>query len=265
MNKVTAFAQTQHRLVFRSTKIRLGMAELQPDGLSEQWFLKFSGDIHWSLIAEAMGQKHAVFEDVNGQEVYAAFCVTSLAFQPMTSLLAKDVIISSRIYQVNQHQIGSIHKVMLCEDVIASLSMISTFVSHGKDRSNRSIIRNKNMPQLLLDAAPQSLVQLAENARIAAKKPISEVESAIHIIDIKPCRSLDFNAVGLLYFPSFSNFAERAENHHHKIIEPLVKRDVVYLGNVDQDVSIGLYALGSDVYIKRDDGKLIAKVSTQRR
>lgn len=265
MNKVTAFTQTQHRPICRSTKIRLGMAELQPDGLSEQWFLKFSGDIHWSLIAEAMGQKHSVFEDVNGQEVYAAFCVTSLAFQPMTGLLAKDIVISSRIYQVNQHQIGSVHKVMLCEDVITSLSMISTFVSHGKDRSNRSIIRNKNMPQLLLDAAPQSLVQLAINARDVAKKSEVEVESAIHVCDINPCRSLDFNAVGLLYFPSFSKFAERAENHHHKIVEPLVMRDVVYLGNVDQDVSIGLYASGSDVYMKRDDGKLIAKVSTQRR
>ncbi|CAN0555364.1 unnamed protein product, partial [Ectocarpus sp. 8 AP-2014] len=71
--------------------------------------------------------------------------------------------------------------------------------------------------------------------------------------------------VGLLYFPSFSKFAERAEDHRQKIIQPLVKRDLVYLGNVDQDVSIGLYALGSDVYMKRDDGKLIARATTQRR
>lgn len=265
MNKVTAFAQTQYRPVCQSTKIRLGMAELQPDGISEQWFLKFSGDVHWSLIAKAMGQKHAVFEDVNGQEVYAAFCVTSLSLQPMIGLLAKDVIISSRIYQVNQHQIGSIHHVTLCDDVIASLAMISTFVSHGEERTNRSIIRNKNMPQLSLGAAPQSLARLAENARVVAKKSIGEAQNAIHVCDIKPCRSLDFNAVGLLYFPSFSKFAERAEDHHHEMMKPLVTRDVVYLGNVDQGASIGLYGSGSDIYIKCDDGKLIAKASTQRR
>ncbi|MEP4341988.1 MAG: Pnap_2097 family protein [Lentilitoribacter sp.] len=265
MNKVTAFEKNQHRPVCRSTKIRLGMAELQPDGLSEQWFLKFSGDIHWSLIAEAMGQRHAVFEDVNGQEVYAAFCTTSLSLQPMTGLLAKDVIISSRIYQVNEHQIGSIHKMMLYGNFIASLFMISTFVSHGKERSNKSIIRNKYMPQLMLDDAPLSLVQLSENARNVAKKSSSEADSALHVSDIKPCRSLDFNAVGLLYFPSFSKFTERVEDYQQKTTGPLVKRDVVYLGNIDQGVSIGFYASGSDVYIKRDDGVLIAKASTQRR
>lgn len=264
MNKATTFVHARHCAVCRTVEIRLGMAELQPDGLSEQWFLKSSGDIHWSLIAEAMGQKHAVFEDVSGQEVYAAFCVTSLTLRPMAGLLAKDITISSAIYQVSQHQIGSVHKVLLRDEIIASLLMISTFVSHGNDRSNRSIVRNKYMPQLLLDAAPQSLMWLAENARISAKKSVAEADGAQYISDLTPSRSLDFNAVGLLYFPSFSKFAERAEDHFHKVTTPLLKRDVVYLGNVDQGALINLYALGSDIFIKRDDGKLIAKVSTQR-
>lgn len=264
MNTITSFQTIDDRQVTSARAMTLGMAELQPDGISEQWFLKLCGDVHWSLIAKAMGQKRAVFEDVNGREVYAAFCSTSLELQPRQDLLAQDVEIFSSIYRVSQHQIGSMHKVFLSDKEIASLSMISTFVCHSGDRLNSTIIRNKYMPSLALEPAPRSLLDIAKKARNIARRDLDNENLGALIDKITPCRSLDFNAVGLLYFPSFSKFAESIACSLNKSTKPLLKRDVVYLGNVNAGSALKFYSLGNYIYIKRDDGKLIAFISTQR-
>lgn len=264
MNTITSFQTIDNRQLTSARTITLGMAELQPDGISEQWFLKLCGDVHWSLIAKAMGQKRAVFEDVNGREVYAAFCATSLELQPRDDLLAEDVQIFSSIYRVSQHQIGSMHKMFLSGNEIASLSMISTFVCHSEDGLNTTIIRNKYMPSLALELAPQSLLDIAKKARIIARRDLDNENLGALIDKITPCRSLDFNAVGLLYFPSFSKFAESIACSLDNSTKPLLKRDVVYLGNVDAGSALKFYSLGDSIYIKRDDGQLIAIISTQR-
>lgn len=264
MNTITSFQTIDDRQVTSARAMTLGMAELQLDGISEQWFLKLCGDVHWSLIAKAMGQKRAVFEDVNGREVYAAFCATSLELQPRQDLLAQDVEIFSSIFRVSQHQIGSEHKMFLSGNEIASLSMISTFVCHSGDRLNSAIIRNKYMPSLALELAPQSLLDLAKKARNIARRDLDNENLGAPIDKITPCRSLDFNAVGLLYFPSFSKFAESIACSLNKSTKPLLKRDVVYLGNVDAGSALKFCSLGNYIYIKRDDGKLIAIISTQR-
>lgn len=264
MNTITSFQTIDDRQVTSARTITLGMAELQPDGISEQWFLKLCGDVHWSLIAKAMGQKRAVFEDVNGREVYAAFCATSLELQPRQDLLAQDVEIFSSIYRVSQHQIGSEHKIFLSGGEIASLMMISTFVSHSEDGLNTTIIRNRYMPSLALELAPQSLLDLAKKARNIARRDLDNENLGALIDKITPCCSLDFNAVGLLYFPSFSKFAESIACSLNKSTNPLLKRDVVYLGNVDAGSALKFYSLGKHIYIKRDDGRLIAFISTQR-
>lgn len=264
MTNLAAFKAHHIQKIDCARSITLGMAELQPDGISEQWFLKLGGDIHWSLIAQAMGQKQAVFEDVYGREVYAAFCATSIELSPQTKLLAKNVEITSSLYHVSHHQIGSVHKILLAKQEIASLLMISTFVSHGEDKANTLIVRNKYMPSLSLDMAPQELLALAEHARTTARVNTNPEMKSDQNHDVTPCRSLDFNAVGLLYFPSFSKFAENFECQIQKTTQPLKRRDVVYLGNLDIGASINLASSGSDVFIHRDDGKLIAKISSKR-
>lgn len=264
MNKVTAFDINHKQKVHGSRSITLGMAELQPDGISEQWFLKLGGDVHWTLIAQAMGQKHAVFEDAFGREVYAAFCATSLEVTPNRNLLAEDVELKSSLYQIGFHQIGSIHEIYLSGIRIATLSMISTFVSHGADGSNRSIVRNKHMPRLALETAPQKLNILAGHARAISRHNAFDIGSNLQGTAVRPCRTLDFNAVGLLYFPTFSKFAESYEYQIEDSVPPLLRRDVIYLGNVDFDASLNIMSSGSDIFIQRDDGKLIAMISTKR-
>ena len=80
MNSHAAFETHPIQKVGCTRSITLGMAELQPDGISEQWFLKLGGDIHWSLIAQAMGQKQAVFEDIYRRGLCCVLCDVDRAF-----------------------------------------------------------------------------------------------------------------------------------------------------------------------------------------
>ncbi len=263
MNRVIALDSWPARQVGSQRHVRLGMAELAPNGLSEQWLLRFGGDIHWSLIAEGMGQAQAVFQDLDGRPVYAAFCTTSLDMcGENLDLLGKDVSVASELYGVGKAKIGSMHSIHLGGKLIACLDMISTFVSHDDTGSNRRIIRNQNMPPFTLPPAPRTLVDLGESSRATARKSASTTLGT-KVFEARPCPSLDFNAVGLLYFPTFSKFAEMAEFSNGDA-SSLTRREVTYLGNVDRTDTISVFRSGSLLTMTRDDGKTIAVVTTSR-
>jgi probable biosynthetic protein (TIGR04098 family) len=75
---------------------------------------------------------------------------------------------------------------------------------------------------------------------------------------LTPCPSLDFNAVGLLYFPSFSALAERAEWIATGEAKPLLQRDMFYFGNLEAGESVDLYRRGENTSLCRADGQMIA-------
>lgn len=274
MNHV-AFIKTAGSIDYSSIKtIRLGMAEMGIKGLSEQWFLRFGGDAHWSLIAQAFGQERAVFKDHDGRDVYAAFCATKLEFAPYTNLLAEDVEIISSLYHVGSCQIGSVHQIFYQDEPIARLDMISSFVSHQDGRSNQQIVRNKQMPSLNLPHAPDRLIQLAKDSRLVARRtpkhPLEERELGEFIWEAKPCPTLDFNAVGLLYFPAFSKFTEAAHwdwgaaRGELEAARALLKsRTIIYLGNIDVGQKLLFFKSGQTTSIKRCDGIYIAQVQTE--
>lgn len=68
-------------------QIPVGMRMLSPSGLSEQWLLRTCGDIHWEMIAQALGQQDTVFHDAEGRAVYAAFCATDLQLERPRKML----------------------------------------------------------------------------------------------------------------------------------------------------------------------------------
>lgn len=264
MNKINPVHTITNQQISRSTAIRLGMAELCPTGLSEQWLLRFGGDIHWSLIAQTMGQESATFQDAYGQDVYAAFCATSVELALVDCLLAQDVRMHSLLYRVSNHQLGSIHTIYLDDVNIATLSMISTFVSHDESKRNSKIVRNKDMPELFLDQAPDELAQIAANARSIARSNLDDIKWHATALDVMPCPSLDFNAVGLLYFPTFSKLAEMAEWKQNRKLNQIKRRDVVYLGNVDIGRSLEISICENRLSIIEGDNRVIANIITDR-
>jgi probable biosynthetic protein (TIGR04099 family) len=241
------------------------MAHLSPNGLSEQWVLRECGDLHWSLIAQALGQERAVFTSGRGEPVYAAFCATALEFYaPEMSLLGEDLVIASELFRVSAGRIGSLHEFVVGGRGIARLRMISTFVSHDSTRSNRSIVRNHPMREAVLVEAPLSLTELSAYAHAVARQCRQRTKRSEAIISETPCPDLDFNAAGLLYFPTFSKLAEMAMWRLRQIHGLLASRTVAYLGNINVEESVTVHKGDDGLEVVRSDGRIIAHVQTCR-
>lgn len=135
--------------------------------------------------------------------------------------------------------------------------MISTFVCHEESKINSRIVRNKDMPKVCLEQSPEELATLAKDS-------LGHKEKSEPTFEIMPCPSLDFNAVGLLYFPTFSKLVELAEWEYKRTLGPLKRRDVVYLGNLDMAASLEIIVSGNSASIKRKDGTIIAQIFTDR-
>ncbi|QDL93691.1 hypothetical protein FDP22_11145 [Paroceanicella profunda] len=241
------------------------MAQLGPDGLSEQWLLRDCGDRHWQLIALAMGQARAVFTDADGRPVYAAFCATSLELEaPGPGALGGVLGLRSALFRLGASRIGSIHHLAVDGRPAGRLRMISTFVGHGPEGGNRGILRRPPLRRVVLPEAGPELSDLAAHSRATVRALAPARPEPAPLLAVTPCPALDFNAVGLLYFPAFSALAERARTARPG---PLARRDVIYLGNVDPGDSIALHpepgqgagALG----LWRPDGVRIATVRSR--
>lgn len=260
---VIAFA-ARHAPVETVAHLPLGMAQLSPQGLSEQWVLRFCGDQHWTLIAKALGQRDAVFRAPDGRPVYAAFCTTSLHMQPSAALLGRNVQVESALFAVTQTRTGSRHRLVVDGMVIAEMSMISTFVSHDTSGCNTRIHRNSVLGQMHLPPAGPAVMALDDRARDAARR-IRGIDlvgaQAIHAES--PVPSLDFNAVGLLYFPTFSRIAETAA-HATGPSAPVRQREVVYLGNINPGDTVRVFDQGPVQIMARQDGCPIAQVWTKQ-
>lgn len=246
-------------------QLRLGMAHLSPFGLSEQWLLRDGGDRHWDLIATALGQDRAVFRGADGRPAYAAFCATSLEFTPpAASLLGQQAEVHSALYALSATRLGSLHTWRCDATQVARLRMISTFVSHDESGLNRRIERNQPHGQVELAAAPESLVVLDLRARNIARALRNSRPDSAPVYRETPSAALDFNAVGLLYFPTFSRLVETATARGGRTAGPLSCRDVVYLANIELGEGLRLYGHGQDCLMRREDGRLVAFAHTER-
>jgi probable biosynthetic protein (TIGR04099 family) len=210
----------------------LGMAEMGVAGLSENWLLKRLGDIHWRLIAQAMGQTRAVFADAAGRPVYAAFCGLDLRIdRPHRPRLGDALTIRSRIDAVSPARLASRHALFAADEPVGAATLISTFVAHGTPGRNRSVARATPLRTPLVPAAPAVEARATQDAlaALAAAAPAAGVEHTL-----TPCPAQDFNAAGLLYFASFPALADRAEWALNRAAPgPLTRRTVVFLGNVE--------------------------------
>ena len=236
----------------------VSMMQMSPFGLSEQWLLRDCGDRHWELIAQALGQPNATFSDRSGRPVYAAFCATSLRFGEAAAQLGDRLERHSELFAVTASQLGSIHRLFNAAGEVARLEMISTFISHDDSGSNERVVRNAPVGELRPMPAPPSLVDLASRARQAARRARSDLETGPCILHIEPMPSLDFNAVGLLYFPTYSRIAEMARPAQ----TPLAARELFYFANIEMGDRLRVCEVPDGVVMMRGDGRVVAQVQT---
>ncbi|MBQ2259734.1 MAG: hypothetical protein II336_00020 [Loktanella sp.] len=218
----------------RVAQRRLGMVECGWRGLSEGWLLRHLGDVHWQQIADAMGQKAALFHDATGAPVYAAFC--AISEQIMRPALARPgavLTITSRLRRLSATRLISFHGLDIDGAAFAEVTLITAFVRHGAG-GNAQIRRAQ--PCGVLDIAamePGADGGFAEEAASLYRGAAATPPAAT--TDVTPCPTTEFNAAGLLYCANYPALADRAEwalwpEQGQRL---LTTRKVVYLGNVD--------------------------------
>ncbi|MTE01860.1 hypothetical protein GIY56_16340 [Paracoccus sp. YIM 132242] len=208
------------------------MAEMGYRGLSEQWLMRRAGDLHWRLIAQAIGQREAVFACADGQPLYAAFCVTSLRIEsPALPRLGQRLQLSARLWRIGRSRLGSVQTIHVQGRTVGCIRLVSSFVGRGRPGCNRSIVRRAPRAMALPPEAPADLAALAQRgARLAAapdKPGMTDRQETV-----LPCPATDFNAAGLLYFPSFAALTDRVDFASGGGPDRMIlARDVVYFGN----------------------------------
>lgn len=235
----------------RECAVRLGMPQLAFGGLSETWLLKELGAIHWQLIAEAAGLEQPTFRDTDGANVYPAFCGTSIAGARFGAAQEHDLlVIASDLARVSATQCASRHHLMCRGQPIGVVSLSSVFVKRGLRRNNQGLVR---VASTMLDLPVRRdfvpITALASSIRSGRWQShfgfTSKRSEELGKITFQPCPAQDFNGAGLLYFPSFSAFVDRAEWAMLGQLDLTTKaRDVVYHGNVDPGETVIVSFLG---------------------
>ena len=142
--------------------------------------------------------------------------------------------------------------------MIGSLLMLSTFVTHDETGSNRRIVRAMPERDCMLPEAGVELKELDARARSVLRTLRGQrVDEGVRRT---PSPSLDFNAVGLLYFVSFTRLAESVSNS----VDRVRAREIIYLGNLDQGETVKVLQNGTEALVAREDGKIIAHVTVAR-
>ncbi|MDC0737837.1 hypothetical protein N6L24_06080 [Cognatishimia sp. SS12] len=234
-----AFAQNSPSLARRST-MTLGMAQLAPRGISEDWWLKHCGDVHWQLIAAAVGQNTTVFRDAQGRQLYAAFCASEFTqVQPDLVGLGQALDVQSELWAAGRSRIQSNHRLFVGGVEVARIQLVSTFVAHMEAGINASVRRATPYLIPVLEPAPDDF---AKRASAAAKRDRQSIYHAKNKVVLPTHIGMDFNAVGLLYFPSFTRLFEQTEAVLCDALgwRPVMQRSVLYFGNIEAgDAVIG--------------------------
>jgi len=250
----------------RRDPLRLGMAQLCAFGLSEPWLLKDCGDRHWALIAEAAGQPGPGLHDAEGRAIYAAFAATRLELAPPgcgtapagAALLGAEIDIGARLCAVGPGRLGTEQVIRQDGRTLGRVTMISCLLGHDETRSNRRLLRRSLTLRQVPAPATPALADLDGRARATARRLRSAVPGADPVAVLRPVPALDFNAVGLLYFPTFAMLAERAR----PATAPLARRDVVYTGNLDPGETVALEDRDGGLLLS-SGGRVLGHVATR--
>ncbi|QBJ16846.1 hypothetical protein EYD00_23975 (plasmid) [Agrobacterium sp. 33MFTa1.1] len=250
------------------------MAEMGYSGISEQWLKRRAGDLHWRLIARAMGQRDAVFTCSEGEPLYAAFCTTSLQLvRPHLPRLGGEMTLAADLYRVGHGRLASLIRLTAGGDIVGRMILVSTFVGRSEPGINRSVVRRSPRALAMPPEAPLVVRRVAEVASAATRDIRNNNSKLLRMSQIQkvlPCPGIDFNAAGLLYFPSYSALADRALfEAEGKQFGMLASRHIVYLGNVEPGewikVSFRKLAWGHDVALLGTDDKPLALMRVRLR
>jgi len=255
----------------------LNMPQMARGGLSEAWLFKELGDVHWNILAKALGQPSRLLSDSAGDRIYATFT----RIQLRSSCAFGDYEENERIdidAGMSRYGAGLYFSEAMVSGATGSIQarLMSSFSKFGATGSNTSLF--KGLPELPPDCIIPALPEVPEFGRDYQERRVEPLAPPIFECEYEIMPSHDINGVGLLYFAAYPMIDEICAARHagrtYATGFSTRYRDVFYFGNSDADDKL-IYRLhrsaGDDESVeiessisRKSDGNLMARIFTQK-
>ena len=255
----------------------LNMPQMAIGGLSESWLFKELGDIHWNILAKALGQPTRLISDSAGDRIYATFT----RIQLRSSCALGSYKENERIdidSGMSRHGAGLYLSEAMANGATGSIQarLMSSFSKFGATGSNTSLF--KGLPELPPDCIIPALPEVPEFGRDYQGRRAETLAPPIFECEYEIMPSHDINGVGLLYFAAYPMIddicAARHTGRMYATGFSTRYRDIFYFGNSDADDKL-IYRLhrqaGDDDSVeiessisRKSDGNLMARIFTQK-
>jgi probable biosynthetic protein (TIGR04098 family) len=255
----------------------LNMPQMAIGGLSESWLFKELGDIHWNVLAKALGQPTRLISDSAGDRIYATFTRIQLRSSCALGSYKENERIDIDA-GMSRHGAGLYFSEAMASGATGSIQgrLMSSFSKFGATGSNTSLF--KGLPELPPDCGIPALADVPEFARDYQGRRAETLAPPIFECEYEIMPSHDINGVGLLYFAAYPMIDDICAARHvgrgYATGLSTCCRDIFYFGNSDADDKL-IYRLhrkaGDDdsaeiesSISRKSDGGLMARIFTQK-
>jgi probable biosynthetic protein (TIGR04098 family) len=255
----------------------LNMPQMAVGGLSEAWLFKELGDIHWNMLAKALGQPTRLLCDSAGDRIYATFTRIQLRSSCALGLYKENerIDIDSGM---SRYGAGLYFSDAMVNGATGSIQarLMSSFSKFGATGSNTSLF--KGLPDLPPDCVIPALAEVPEFGRDYQGRRADALAAPIFECEYEIMPSHDINGVGLLYFAAYPMIddicAARHAGRTYATRLSTRSRDIFYFGNSDAGDKL-IYRLhrsaGDDDSVeiessisRKSDGGLMARIFTRK-
>lgn len=231
-------------------RVRVGMPQLDAGGLSENWLLRYAGDLQWEAIARQLGVASDEIRGAGGERLYPTVVAVRARYAAPLAAVRENDVLDARVEVVPVRRACAWGRIAVsCDsdggpaggatpggaaaDRLLSLELLTTFAI--RDRVPGAPPSLKMMPPAaaLADSwtaaipagAPPEVVRLARAARrgepldddfagpILARAAEPHANPPLGATVYEPSPYSDYNGAGLLYFASYVTIADTAERH----------------------------------------------------
>jgi probable biosynthetic protein (TIGR04098 family) len=276
-------------------KIKINMPQMALEALSENWFFKEMGDIHWDLLCRGLNTESMQLKDEMGNRLYATFTRIRIeATDALNQFLENESCnITGKIERFGNGMYFSNYDFEVANKKIRS-TLMSSF-SIRNDTDNTKLLKSQPSYQINTIVEAAHIPDFANEYRLLKKEMIKSIVLKNVIFNLSE-HSLftttytlnpyyDLNGVGLLYFAAYpiinnkceadffntQNPSERWETTYHTLA-----RDIFYYANCNINDTIkyvlndyevldnNIIKTASSLYRCSDD-KLMAKIFTLKK
>jgi probable biosynthetic protein (TIGR04098 family) len=258
---------------------KLNMPQMNVSGLSEYWYLKEIGDMHWKMIASSLDVASDKILDQAGNRLYATF--VRIKFTSTTSLREFNendpIQLSAELSRFGSFYLSE--NILKKNDQTMKAELVTSFVARGVNNSELYKSIPIEEPKVSLHSYTEipKLIEQYHHVRKNEQPLFDETVAPIFQCSYTLDPYHDINGVGLLYFaayPHIFDVCERAFMNAKKLqkdwsfLSSTISRDIFYLGNSDLSDEIiynlrkfsetnGKFTFVSEL-VRKSDGKRVS-------